>query len=191
MIYYKKIDLIQSNSSLNDSLINIKDNSNRYRDNDELKYSIRSLFKYAPWIHHIYLVTDSQIPSWLDLSSNKITIVTHDEIFPNKRYILIKYSHLPTFSSPAIESHIHKIPGLAKHYLYFNDDVFLGNYIYPDDFFTINRGYKIYQAWEVPKCHEGCLYSWLGDGFCDNLCNNPECNYDNGDCEKSIIYILI
>ena len=35
--------------------------ANRYRDNHELKYSIRSLFKYAPWIRHIYLVTNGQV----------------------------------------------------------------------------------------------------------------------------------
>ena len=45
--------------------------------------------------------------------------VTHEDIFPNK-------SHLPTFSSPAIEAHIHRIPGLSQRYIYFNDDVMFG-----------------------------------------------------------------
>jgi len=45
--------------------------------------------------------------------------VTHDEIFVNK-------SHLPTFSSPAIEAHIHRIPGLANRFIYLNDDVMFG-----------------------------------------------------------------
>ena len=31
-------------------------------------------------------------------------IITHEQIFPNK-------SHLPTFNSVAIESHVHRIPG--------------------------------------------------------------------------------
>lgn len=168
-----QINLFMANISEKDHNID-----NRYRDMEELKYSIRSLFKYAHWVHHIYLVTDNQIPNWLDLSqSSKITIITHDQIFPNK-------SHLPTFSSPAIESHLHSIPNLSEYFIYFNDDVFLGNYIYPDDFYTKSRGYKIYQSWDLPKCHEGCLYSWLGDGFCDKLCNTPDCNYDGGDCKK-------
>eukprot|EP00505_MAST-04D_sp_SCG-Rhode-Island_P006023 Stramenopile-MAST_4_protein_6023 len=38
--------------------------SNRYRDNQELKYSFRSLFKYAPWVRNIYLVTSGQVPNW-------------------------------------------------------------------------------------------------------------------------------
>jgi hypothetical protein len=33
---------------------------------------------------------------------------------------------LPTFSSPAIEANLHRIAGLSEHFLYFNDDVFLG-----------------------------------------------------------------
>ena len=48
--------------------------ANRYRDNDELKYSLRSLVRNAPWIRHVYIVTDNQVPSWLNLQSNHITV---------------------------------------------------------------------------------------------------------------------
>ena len=34
---------------------------NRYRDNDELRYSLRSLEKYAPWIRRIFIVTNGQV----------------------------------------------------------------------------------------------------------------------------------
>jgi hypothetical protein len=68
----------------------------------ELRYSLRSLERFAPWVRHVYLVTNGQIPYWLDLENPRLTIVTHDQIFPN-------LSHLPTFSSPAIESHIHRL----------------------------------------------------------------------------------
>ena len=28
-----------------------------------------------------------------------------------------------------------------------------------------------------------CIYtSWIGDGECDDLTNNAECNWDGGDC---------
>jgi UDP-N-acetylglucosamine-lysosomal-enzyme len=76
---------------------------NRYRDSNELKYSLRSLIRNAPWIRHIYIVTDNQVPSWLNLESGKLTLISHEDIFENK-------SHLPVFSSPAIEAHIHRIP---------------------------------------------------------------------------------
>lgn len=50
---------------------------NRFFDNDELKYSLRSLHQYAPWIRYIYIVTNGQIPRWLNLEHPKIRIITH------------------------------------------------------------------------------------------------------------------
>ena len=30
---------------------------------------------------------------------------------------------------------------------------------------------------------KGCdNQDWVGDGYCDDIVNNPECNYDDGDC---------
>ena len=49
------------------------------------------------------LVTNGQVPYWLNLDAPRLTVVTHAELFPNA-------SHLPTFSSPAIEAHLHRIP---------------------------------------------------------------------------------
>lgn len=148
---------------------------NRFRDSEELRYSLRSLEKYAPWIRKIFLVTDNQVPYWLNLENSRIQIVPHTEIFPNK-------SHLPVFSSPAIESHIHRIKGLSKKFIYFNDDVFLGAPTYPEDFYFIGGAQRLYQAWDVPKCAPGCSDSWIGDGYCDKACNVSSCNYDFPDC---------
>ncbi len=149
--------------------------NNRYRDSEELRYSLRSLMMNAPWIHHIYLVTDNQIPYWLNLETDRLTVVTHEEIFPNK-------SNLPVFSSPAIEANLHRIPGLSKKFIYFNDDVFLGAPVVPDDFVSLSGAQKLYMAWEVPKCAPGCSDSWIGDGFCDRACNVSACNFDFPDC---------
>ena len=54
-------------------------------------------------------------------------VVTHKEIFPNP-------SHLPTFSSPAIEINFHRIPDLSNRFIYANDDVFLMRPICPGKF---------------------------------------------------------
>lgn len=40
-----------------------------------LRYSLRSLNMYAPWIRKIYLVTDDSLPSWLDASKSGIEAV--------------------------------------------------------------------------------------------------------------------
>tara|TARA_R110002050_G_scaffold150757_1_gene277697 strand:- start:234 stop:554 length:321 start_codon:yes stop_codon:yes gene_type:complete len=82
----------------------------------QLRYSLRSIMKFAGWVRHIYIVTNGQVPSWLDVSHPRITVVAHEEIFTDP-------SDLPTFSSPAIEVHLHRIPGLSNRWIYFNDDV--------------------------------------------------------------------
>ena len=119
-----------TNSSSSNSAETADDDNNRYRDSEELRYSLRSLEKYAPWIRHVYIVTDNQIPYWLNMQNPRLTVVSHQDIFPN-------ISHLPVFSSPAIEVHLHRIPGLSRKFIYFNDDVFLGAPVHPDDFTSI------------------------------------------------------
>ncbi|XP_072511832.1 N-acetylglucosamine-1-phosphotransferase subunits alpha/beta isoform X2 [Notamacropus eugenii] len=149
--------------------------ASRFEDNEELRYSLRSIEKHAPWVRNIFIVTNGQIPSWLNLDNPRITIVTHQEVFRN-------LSHLPTFSSPAIESHIHRIEGLSQKFIYLNDDVMFGKDVWPDDFYSHSKGQKVYLTWPVPNCAEGCPGSWIKDGYCDKACNNSACDWDGGDC---------
>lgn len=100
----------------------------RVTDNQELKYSLRSVEKYAPWIRHIYIVTDSLVPGWLDLSNPKVEIVNQNDILPPES--------IPTFNSVVIEHCLHKIPGLSEHFLYANDDMFFNRPVKKSDFFT-------------------------------------------------------
>ena len=116
------------------------------------------------------------MPSWLDTDHPDLTVVTHSQLFPNQ-------SHLPTFSSPAIESHLHRLPGLAQHFIYFNDDVMLGAPTYPDDFKSLSDGTKIFLSWGVPTCSDGCSFRRIGDGICDENCNVKLCAFDGGDCD--------
>ena len=102
----------------------------RYVENEELRYSLRSICMNAPWFNHIYIVTNKQIPKWIKLTS-KLSIVDHEEIIPE--------SVLPTFNSNVIETYIHKIPGLSEKFIYFNDDMFVNRPITPDFFFNGDR----------------------------------------------------
>ena len=86
------------------------------------------------------------------------------------------------FSSPAIEAHLHRIPGLSKKFIYFNDDVFLGAPTMPEDFLSVSGSQKFHLAWDVPKCAPGCSDAWIGDGFCDRACNVSSCDFDFPDC---------
>lgn len=101
----------------------------RYRSYDELRYSLRSVWLYAGWVRRIYLVTAGHLPDWL-VPDERLRVVTHDEIFPGE--------WLPTFNSHAIEARLHHIPGLAEHFVYLNDDVFLAKQLAPEAFFTPN-----------------------------------------------------
>lgn len=106
----------------------------RYANNDELKYSLRSIELYAPWIRKIFIVTDNQIPEWLDTSNPKVKIIDHKDIMPPQA--------LPCFNSNVIEHFIYRIPELSEHYLYANDDMFLNKPTTPSTFFT-SEGYPI------------------------------------------------
>jgi hypothetical protein len=104
-------------------------NDSRFASRDELRYSLRALYAFAPWVRHVFLVTDDQVPGWLDTERPGVTVVSHRVIFGDT-------GSLPSFNSQAIESRLHRIPELAEHFLYLNDDVFLGRPVAPEMFFT-------------------------------------------------------
>ncbi|KAF0297341.1 Exopolysaccharide phosphotransferase [Amphibalanus amphitrite] len=109
----------------------------RFVDNDELRFSLRSLERHAPWVRRVFVVTNGQVPHWLNLDNPRITVISHEQIFANK-------SHLPTFSSPAIEANIHHIPGLSERFLYLNDDFLITQPVWPEDFVSSSGEYTIY-----------------------------------------------
>jgi hypothetical protein len=108
-------------------------NPHRWACGDELQFCLRSIENHAPWIGSIFIVTDAQTPELSELSKAlraKIKIVDHREIFAGFEHVL------PTFNSLAIESMMWRIDGLAEHFLYFNDDVFLTAPLKPRDVFS-------------------------------------------------------
>ncbi|WP_346181009.1 stealth family protein [Streptomyces osmaniensis] len=121
----------RAHQALSDNVIAPRETgASRYTDHDELRYALRSLEMYAGFVRHVYLVTDSQLPAWLDLDAEGLTVVDHREILPADA--------LPVFNSHAIESRLHHIRGLSDHYLYFNDDVFINRPVRAEHFFHGN-----------------------------------------------------
>lgn len=114
-------------------------NTARYKSRDELKYSLRSFAKFAPWIDKVYIVSNCHPPNWLDLNRDDIRWVYHNEIFPKE--------HLPTFNSHAIEANLHKIEGLSEHYIYANDDFFLASPARIEDFFIYGKTIVRFNDW--------------------------------------------
>jgi hypothetical protein len=113
-----------------------------FRDSRELRYSLRSLARYAPWIRRVHLVTDGQRPAWLQERPG-LSLVDHAEIVPSQ--------YLPTFNSHVIEAYLHRIPNLAEQYIYFNDDCFLAAPATPGDFFTDNGLPHLFVDWRKSR----------------------------------------
>lgn len=99
----------------------------RFRDMDLLQYWFRGVEKYTPWVNKIYFVTCGQRPEWLNVNNPKLVCVDHKDFIPEK--------YLPTFSSHCIELNLHRIKGLSKRFVYFNDDTFIIKKISEDYFF--------------------------------------------------------
>ncbi|MER6782663.1 MULTISPECIES: Stealth CR1 domain-containing protein [unclassified Streptomyces] len=110
---------------------------NRYRDRGELRYCLRSIAAHAPWIRRVFIVTDDQTPAWLVTDHPRVTVVDHRELFADP-------AGLPVFNSHAIESRLDRIPGLAEHFLYFNDDIFLGRPQRPQNYFLSSGLPKVF-----------------------------------------------
>lgn len=92
-------------------------------DLSELVISLETVHAFLPWVRNIWVVTHRP----QTISHPGVTFVHHDEI--------LDPGNLPTFNSMAIETGLHRIPGLAEHFIYFNDDTLIGQPLTPRDFF--------------------------------------------------------
>lgn len=86
----------------------------RFVEHGELRFCLRGITQNLPWIDRVFLVTAEEIPPYINVEFPSLRIVRHDEF--------IDSHDLPTFNSLAIEANMHRIPGLRKHFVYFNDD---------------------------------------------------------------------
>lgn len=108
----------------------------RFRSVGEIDHCLASLIRFAPFLRRIHIVTDQQTPPLLadparmhGLPRDKLRVVDHQEIFAGLD------AELPTFNSLSIESVLHRIPGLAEHFVYLNDDFMLLRPLSPQDWF--------------------------------------------------------
>ena len=99
----------------------------RFRDYGFLKYWFRGVEKFAPWVRKIHFVTSGQKPDWLDENNPKLNLVHHEDYIPKQ--------FLPCYNSVVIERYLHKIPDLAEHFVYFNDDFYIINTVEKERFF--------------------------------------------------------
>jgi Stealth protein CR2, conserved region 2/Stealth protein CR1, conserved region 1/Stealth protein CR4, conserved region 4 len=145
----RQTSLNQLNANNRSSIAKYGNVEGRFRDNNELRYSLRALERYFPDCGHVYIVTDAQTPAWLQ-SSSQISVIDHQDLIPANK--------LPTFDSANIESYIHRIPNLSARYFYLNDDVFFGSPVNLSHWFsqdgTLN-GICVGWSDDLPVSNEG------------------------------------
>ncbi|NBE53603.1 glycosyltransferase [Streptomyces boluensis] len=87
---------------------------------DQLRFTLRSLSQYAPWIRHVHLVTAGRRPDWLTPGHPGLTVVDHRDLC--------------------------RIDGLSEHFLHFTDGVFLGRPTTPDTFFLSSGLGRVFRS---------------------------------------------
>lgn len=127
----------------------------RFRDWENLRYWFRGVEKFAPWVNKVHFVTCGHVPDWLNLNAPKLNFVKHSDYIPEE--------YLPTFNSHTIELNLHRIKGLAEHFVYFNDDTFLINNISEDYYFKDGK-----------PCDIAALNA-ITSGIVHILLNNTQC----------------
>ncbi|SMY26217.1 unnamed protein product [Zymoseptoria tritici ST99CH_1A5] len=111
-----------------------KHGENRYRDWNELKYSVRSIEEYARFRNKIQVLVNSlngtsdkgarkQIPMWLDTlkATDTFEVLTQEDFFEED-----KQGCLPTFNSLTIENQIHNTDSGVDRLFALSDDMILG-----------------------------------------------------------------
>lgn len=119
-IYEKEIKRMRSRG------LALHDHKARHRDNGELLFLLRSINDNIDWFNKIYIVTNGQIPQYIDFSNTKVRAVYHQDLFPEP-------DDAPSFNTFAIESVIHRIPGLSERFVRFSDDFFIGRELRLED----------------------------------------------------------
>mmetsp|Transcript_4069 Transcript_4069/g.7249 ORF Transcript_4069/g.7249 Transcript_4069/m.7249 type:complete len:718 (+) Transcript_4069:54-2207(+) len=113
----------------------------RFRNYGTLRTSLLALEMFIPWVRKVFIVTRGEVPCGIGHISIPIEMVTHNQIYPRER----QRRDLPTYNSDSLESHLHRIPDLAEHFIYFNDDMYIGRPLEKSFFFTPSGQAVYYQ----------------------------------------------
>ena len=111
--------------------------SARYDDHDEMKWALRSIEKYAPWINKIHILTDKQYPYWMKRDHPKVHWVDHDTLF---------YPGFHTYNSIAMQFAANRIPGVSRRLILMDDDYLFLNHVTSEDFYD-NENRTLIHGW--------------------------------------------
>ena len=138
MIEDEPIDLFIKYIDLRDKTLNRKGIKQIYKDfdNEELKYSLRSIIEYLPWIRKIFIVMPNKKVKFLK---------PYEEI--KDKIIYVNDKDLIGFDSAnifAFSFNLYKMDkfGISKNFIYMEDDYFIGKKLKKTDFFYYDNEEK-------------------------------------------------
>ena len=136
-------------------------------DNEELRYSMRSIFLYMPWIRKIFLL----------MPNDKVRFLKPAEEIKNK-IIYIKDKDFLGFDSANIHSftfQLYKLEkfGISKNFIYMEDDFFIGKPLNKSDFFYYDQEKKKVLPYLLTKYFQELNKSDILDEYY-NLYKNKE-----------------
>ena len=131
MVNKEPIDILMKYTDYTDKSLNItgiKENS-KVKDMEEIKYSIRSILKYIPWVRKIYIV----------MPNDKVRFLKPIEEI-NDKFVYIKVKDLIGFdtSNPAsVQLNLFNLEkyGISENFIYMDDNYFIGGDLKKTDFF--------------------------------------------------------
>lgn len=93
---------------------------NRFLSIGEIYVAIELLIRNVPFLRHVFVVTPN---SELRFEGARLSAEARARlVFVSHKELLGDSVTLPCFNSDAIESQLHRIPGLSEHFVYLNDD---------------------------------------------------------------------
>jgi len=130
------IDVLVKYIDLSDPKLNRKNikQIEKDEDNNELKYSLRSILKNIPWIRKIYILMPNEKVFFLKPQEE-----IKDKIIYVKDHELIGFN---SSSSSVFLFNLHKMKkfGLSENFIYMDDDYFIGRPLNKSQFFYEDNG---------------------------------------------------
>ena len=147
-------------------------------DNEELRYSVRSILKYIPWVRKIFILMPNEKVKYFkpyDEIKDKIVYVKDKDVLGYESANIYAF----TFNLFRLEKF-----GLANNFIYMDDDFFIGKEIEKSEFFyydekekrvvpcllnnifsVINRELTLANYWSVFKTKDTlapqCFMAWI------------------------------
>jgi len=130
------IDVFMKYTDYTDKSLNIPDDKRQQSDSESLKYSLRSILKYIPWVRKIFIVMPNEKVRFL----KPIEEIKDKFIYINKTDLL----GFDTLEPEPLQYTLFKLEkyGISKNFIYMDDNYFFGGNLKKTDLFYYDDNLK-------------------------------------------------